>query len=162
METVMTCATVVIAVATVLYVILTYRVIRKMNESNQLSRELERSRLRPIVVLFLEQGRDTNLYLRMRNFGITTAYDVRVELENGAMQAILAESKTKQQWLTGIPLVMLGPNQQVGYMFNYVKRWLEKSGKQGFSGSVVYQDGVHRTFKEPIQIDLALCREVSG
>ena len=99
----------------------------------------------------------------MRNFGITTAYDVRVELESGGIkETILAESKSRQRWLRGAPLAMLGPNQQVGYMFIYVKRWMKESGKQALSGSVVYQDGMHRTFKEPIQIDLALWREVSG
>ena len=146
----------VMVVLTFVYAFLTLLIVWEMRRSNKISKELERNRLRPVVVIYADL-REYNLFLTMKNVGATTAYNIESDIPG--MTKALWKAEAESPITSGV-IPMLAPGQELSHRLTSIHPFNQKEWKQlqtlTFEGSVSYRDASGSTYrKERISIDLS-------
>lgn len=146
----------VMALATLCYAFLTCFIVWEMCRSNELSKKLERSRIRPYVSLYAEL-RDYYIFVVLRNFGETPAFGLRLTPQSDSPSPFW---KDRDIAVIKQPIAMLAPHQEIAeYLSSImeVKKDLQTSDSLAFSCTVSYADQEgHAYGPETSAIDLSI------
>lgn len=163
----------VMAALTLVYVVATITVVALMVRSNRLaahstdvSIRLDKERSKPVVILdFIPEI--PFFRMRVRNTGLTIAHDVKFHITptpalcfGGKNSFPVQKTETKIQFIEeGIK--SLAPQGEVSTTVGTLKRLQEGLGSLRFIGKITYSDPLGEKHETPVDIDLAIFRDLA-
>ncbi|HUT02592.1 MAG TPA: hypothetical protein VM163_01710 [bacterium] len=160
----------IMAISVLVYAIISIFLLKHMGKSDKISKELERSRLRPIVSIRLGDACDGTQRLFIKNSGLTPAFDVIAEYSPNIIEAIWGKEppknapspRNRENPFTRTSIGMLAPGQEINRLISTNARLISKASHETFEGQIRYNDGLGkhaREYKEKIIIDLTHYKE---
>ena len=147
------------AVLTFVYVLATISLVLLGYLQLRAAFRLERSRTRPLVILDLV-SEHTFVHVTIKNYGSTTARDVRVVTEpeirtlHGGQDSHPAQRRDEPIAFITNGIAMMPPQREIKSAVGYWPRFMEHYPKLQFSGHISYSGPGGTSYNEQFTIDL--------
>lgn len=127
--------TIIMVILTAIYVFVTIGILIVTTLSNKISKENLLNISRPYVFLDLFP-QNKNIYLRVKNTGVTSAYDITSDINNEQISQMVNKVR------------YLGPGVELKFYLGNIS-----SFKEPIKGQIRYKDGFGKSYEESISED---------
>lgn len=158
--------TFIYVIATIVYVVFTFKIAKASKRASEISqeavelsarqltviRELEESRIRPYVIFNIVSDERHVTLARLKNYGLTAAYDVKVTITPDLDRAF---NKAPDPSIVGSEtFTLLPPSFEITDSLGGSPDFYQKYKEPLFEGTVSYKDSKGNIYEEAFKINL--------